>query len=417
MGRTSSGSHVMPRFLPPTIPSGSLIGLLLFDRARLPPSQALTPFWGRDRRPYTVHGVRGRNGGRSLVHVASAGMRPLALIARTSLGDLAVDLTGIGFVAVGVWWGTRVARTVGGDASALVMFGAAAVAAYLLARAAGEVAKWLPPALIVLGTALLTIVPTPTAGTYPSGLRFGPLAYANASAALYLLAAGAGLTLARLTRTRPGRWFGVMAALTASVAVLMSGSVATTALLALLVVAVPVRGRRPTRVLLAGFAVTLLLVAAASWGLASRYRSDPEGAVMQTASDVLSPERLVYWSEALVLAERHPDTGVGPGRFRQLAPSASGNVDAVAVHNDYLQAAAELGIPGVLLLVTLFGWGFVRLARSAAAPASALVGAGLAAVGLHATVDYALHAPAVVIALAMLLGTGAGRLDQEVTGS
>lgn len=353
----------------------------------------------------------------SLAPVASARMRPLDLPARTNPGDLAADLTGIGFAAAGILWGTWVSRTVGGDASALGMYGAAAIAAYLVARAAGQAAAWLPPALIVIGTALLTLVPTSTMGTYPSGLRFGPLDYANASAALYLLVAAAGLAIVRLARTPTGGWFGVLAALAAAAAVLMSGSIATMALLALLVIALPVRGRRRTRLLLAGFGVTLVVVAAASWMLANRYGHAPEGAVMQTASSLLSPERLVYWSEALVLAERHPGMGVGPGRFRQLAPSASGNVDAVAVHNEYLQAAAELGIPGLLVLVALFGWAFVRLARSAAAPAAAPAGAGLAAVGLHATVDYALHAPAVVIALAILLATGARRVDRSETWS
>jgi len=75
--------------------------------------------------------------------------------------------------------------------------------------------------------------------------------------------------------------------------------------------------------------------------------------------------RRLWWSTALRMVVDHPLAGVGEGRFRVAYPPYQARVlaslpdpDRLAVaaatvespHNDYLQIAAELGIPGLLLL-------------------------------------------------------------------
>ena len=74
--------------------------------------------------------------------------------------------------------------------------------------------------------------------------------------------------------------------------------------------------------------------------------------------------RRLWWDATLRMVADHPLAGVGTGQFREFYPAYQGRVlaslgpDAMAVtsasvespHNDYLQVAADLGIPGFLLL-------------------------------------------------------------------
>jgi hypothetical protein len=64
----------------------------------------------------------------------------------------------------------------------------------------------------------------------------------------------------------------------------------------------------------------------------------------------------------------------------------------------------------LLLLAGLFAWGFARLGLLGAPDAPAIVAAGaLAALGIHACVDYVLHFPALPLAAAALFGAVAPR--------
>lgn len=337
------------------------------------------------------------------------------MIPRAILDDVMMDLAGMGLVVVTMWWGHRVTRAAGGDPSALIRFGGAVVATYLIVRTVRQASVCAPPVAILVAVALLSMWPVAAAGTPRTGEAFGALSYANASAALYLLAAVSGLVLTRTAQSRTGRDLATVAVVAVVVAVLASGSVAAIVLLALPAIAFRVRDPRSARILLALGGAVLLTAVASTWWIADRFEPADDGSRERVVVRALSPERLSYWSEALDLAAEHPVTGVGAGRFRDLAPSARGNVDAVAVHNEYLQAAAELGVVGLFLLLALMGWGFVRLAVSAHDPAAALAGAGLAALGVQASIDYVLHAPAVVLVLVALLATGAGRLGGPPT--
>jgi O-antigen ligase len=100
--------------------------------------------------------------------------------------------------------------------------------------------------------------------------------------------------------------------------------------------------------------------------------------------DFLLTGRLTAWASALLMGKSHPLLGVGPGRFGaeyamykipvesrfpQLAVTWSSQTSFGQAHNDYLQALAVAGIPGLLLfvaaLLVLLPWrGRANLARA-----------------------------------------------------
>ena len=81
--------------------------------------------------------------------------------------------------------------------------------------------------------------------------------------------------------------------------------------------------------------------------------------------------RYLFWRNTLVMIEDHPLAGVGPGNFRIVYPRYSRSYawDMVSgykkrarkAHNDYLQVAAECGIPALVVLLLLLGRQFYLL--------------------------------------------------------
>jgi O-antigen ligase len=130
------------------------------------------------------------------------------------------------------------------------------------------------------------------------------------------------------------------------------------------------------------------------------------GSVERAMYEVVTERRVAYWYEALVLTKDHPGTGVGPGRFREESALSVVEEDEPWAHHEFLQQGAETGLPGLVLLLLLFGWAFLRLWAVPHIDAVAALGAvAVAVLGIHATLDYALHFPAAPIAAAGLLGT------------
>jgi O-antigen ligase len=90
------------------------------------------------------------------------------------------------------------------------------------------------------------------------------------------------------------------------------------------------------------------------------------------------------------MAATHPWFGVGLGTWSTVYPRyALLDVGAFAnqAHNDWLQWAAEGGIPFGIILATLFFWCLRPAIRS-------IWGVGVIAVFLHAIVDYPFSRPA-----------------------
>jgi putative inorganic carbon (HCO3(-)) transporter len=134
------------------------------------------------------------------------------------------------------------------------------------------------------------------------------------------------------------------------------------------------------------------------------------------------PLRYLVWQGAVEMIEERPLTGWGIGAFGlayvRFKSPVFDNVTQYYAHNDYLQLAAELGLPGLACFVWLIGtavWMTVRSwrahRRQAAAPGDladdalllAGVAGGGAAVALHSVVDFDLYVPAVLTVLAIYL--------------
>jgi O-antigen ligase len=93
--------------------------------------------------------------------------------------------------------------------------------------------------------------------------------------------------------------------------------------------------------------------------------------------------RLRIWSRGVGYMLQHPILGVGPNNFQaaegMLSPLADRQQFGVGVrwnapHNTYLQVGTELGLPGLIIFITLIASGFGALrqsARSRHAPAGA----------------------------------------------
>jgi O-antigen ligase len=168
-------------------------------------------------------------------------------------------------------------------------------------------------------------------------------------------------------------------------------------------------GPRAARIAVVVCGVLLALALVATTILGARARSAPSSDIEARIREALTSDRLELWNEAERLMALHPLRGVGPAGFDDYAPLALRDPSNLLfwAHNDFLQQGAELGVPGLLLLLGLFAWGFIALWANPAADAFvALAAAALAAVGIQACVDYVLHYPAVALATAALVGAG-----------
>jgi len=127
-------------------------------------------------------------------------------------------------------------------------------------------------------------------------------------------------------------------------------------------------------------------------------------------------ERLIIWETALEILQQTPWYGSGYASFHMRYPAYQSASDTSAgqyVHNDYLQLAIEIGIPGLLLGVVLFYllskvvWQsiFDRTGNPESGEAIAHY-AGIVALYLHSVVTYNLY----ILPLVFLSGILSGRI-------
>jgi O-antigen ligase len=276
-------------------------------------------------------------------------------------------------------------------------------AAVLLGRLIADFSRpLLPVAAVVVAGGLALVRRDEILSAAPLG---GPFGYANATGAFYASAAIAGLMVAAGSRRWVVRVAGGAATAAAAVVTVASGSVAAAALLVLPFAALFLSRRASPRASVAAMgAIFVLALAGTTAAGALRH---PAGPVNPVGPDSPVDRRLVLWHEALVLMREHPATGVGPGGFASESPSAVIDPDSRWAHHGFLQQGAEAGIPGLAFLVALFLWGFARLALASGADGvTVLAAAGLAALGVHACLDYVLHFAGVPLVAAGLVGAG-----------
>lgn len=302
------------------------------------------------------------------------------------------------------------------DAGRIVGSVALAAGAYAIGRIVGVRVPWLPATVVAAAALVAALPPLFDMSGWPAA---GALGYSNASAELSVQGFAAALVVLGVVGRRGWAVPAALAALALAIATIRSGSIAAAGLLvlpALAMVAAAVGARSPrvlvalAALLLAALATTIVLGA---WG-------GGEGPGDRTVSLVidatLSGRRLELWHDALVLMAEHPVLGVGPGRFRVESPTARSDADARWAHNGFLQQGAETGVPGLALLAGIFLWALARCdsrsdaSGAAIGDASALVAAAaVAALGIHACVDYVLHFAVLPVAAAAILGSAVPR--------
>lgn len=141
----------------------------------------------------------------------------------------------------------------------------------------------------------------------------------------------------------------------------------------------------------------------------------PSGSkIINVNSDPFYFNRLGIYKSALMIAKDSPIVGTGIGGFERGFQRHNFPIDAVAryqkttpfAHNEYLQALATLGIPGLAALLWLLTAVFRRLPEydpnrlSWAASAGAYF--ALAGIAFHSLFYFTLHLPGIIIACAVL---------------
>jgi hypothetical protein len=267
------------------------------------------------------------------------------------------------------------------------------------------------PAALLTGVvgAALAVAASDLGATLRTGPLQGPFGYANASGAFFAQAALAGVMLTVCARARALRLAGGTAAAVFAGLVVLSGSWAAVILLLVLVPLAVLLGRsRGARTAVAVLGATFAVALLSTIVIAALRIGTGPGLAERAIGVAISDRRVELWHDALVLTSSDPLLGVGPGRFSIESPIAASDPDARWAHHEFLQLAAETGLPGFALLVGLFAWGFASLWAAGSGRLIALGAAGLAMVGIHACIDYVLHFPAVPLAAVAVFGAALG---------
>ena len=253
--------------------------------------------------------------------------------------------------------------------------------AYALARLVSRFARFVAPTAVV---AAAVIVVVGAQGDIFSRSPFVvPFGYAHVTWAFFVQATIASLMLAAAPGPVAVRVLaGVVAMALATIpfGTVVAGPVVFAAIL----VGAMVFGRRPwARVAVIACGIVALLGLLGTTLLAARYAGlerrggvdallhatsnacrgrecGPSGVegIERSLDRALAERRVALWHDAIAIIEEQPLFGVGPSRFSSESPIAMVDRDEPWAHQEFLQQGAETGLPGAILLVLLFGWGF-----------------------------------------------------------
>lgn len=319
---------------------------------------------------------------------------PQPAVARDALRTLALFAV---FVPLGA---SRAFDTHGPRLALVAAFAIGVNAALSLAQAAGVA---LPIPLAQLG------------GRYPTGALLGNEAYVALAGAL---AAAAGVAVALTTATRRVRVAAIALVVLAIAAIAVNRQITATVALAAGVAAIVAVRYGARRLVAAGAVVAVLVVATAA---VPALRSITWGALPVTVDtwQRATTYRVGAWAAADEMIAARPWTGHGPGTYalqaqtyrlaaelrvreRLIPPPPSSAF--VYAHQDWLQLAAEAGLPAlaaVLAALALVVGRLVRIARST--EALALVGVIVAGM-VAALAWFPLQIPLVAVVLLVAVG-------------
>jgi O-antigen ligase len=238
--------------------------------------------------------------------------------------------------------------------------------------------------------------------------QLGPFAYYNQFAAFLEPALALAIAASLWDHRRPLLWILVAAALFASVVAggSRAGSILCLALLILLPLIAFARGRMRAgtlaQVAILGLASATVLVAVVGWEKIWLRLQEPHPYSL----------RANLARSSLAMVRDRPLTGFGLGAWSSAYPAYARYDDGTFVnqaHNDWVQWAAEGGVPFFLLMLIVV----VALARPAW---RSLWGLGLMAVFLHALVDYPFEQrPALAAYFFALAGVLAAEGDSSIS--
>jgi hypothetical protein len=121
--------------------------------------------------------------------------------------------------------------------------------------------------------------------------------------------------------------------------------------------------------------------------------------------------RFAYWRAALIIIDRHPGLGTGPGTFQIPYAQFKRPDDEMAklCHNDYLEQGTDSGVLGFLIYSAMIFTFLVRLYRYSIEKApldwlNLAVWLGIFGLCLHSLVEYHLYVPALAWPMFFLCG-------------
>ena len=136
----------------------------------------------------------------------------------------------------------------------------------------------------------------------------------------------------------------------------------------LIMIALPRRWRWYYLIALVVLAIALGFLVATHWEAVRIWVSGSNLAADPTLSLNTLDGRLEIWSRAIYGIQDFPFTGMGMNTFRKVVPvlyplfTISPEVDIAHAHNEFLQVALDLGIPGLITFLALYIGAFWMLA-------------------------------------------------------
>jgi hypothetical protein len=311
-----------------------------------------------------------------------------------------VDVVGLVVLVLLIAWVWWASEQQGADAGPLLWLLAGIGLVAILARWATFFHATIPPALLALGIAIYAIT---TGDDLPHRLGPGDGSVEVAGALFATATGAAAMVTLRLAPFWPRLAFGLLTVSLFSLTLVTGSLIATVVagVVLLATVAFLGMGMKEPRWVVVWPALIAVLILLGSSSYALLVPVGDEG-LLRPAPDL--HER---WSTAVDVASDASLYGVGRGEIGREAIDLADQ--AGWARHEPLQLAAETGVIGGVLLLTLLGWALVWMSQPGWRRGSSIAGAVLAGSIVHACFVPIWHVPVVPLTLAALVGMASMR--------